>query len=449
MIVNRRLVLGFLLAICPALAAQDGTSPRQSSGATCFAPTLEEAQAHALQLPLAGRGDCSLANSSILAEYEPENGFVYKIPVVWHVIHASDGTGNINRSFIDSQMKVLNEDFNALPGTNGENGRNARIWFYLADEAPDGSPTNGIDRVQNNPWFNVGPTAGPPFFPFFPALAWDTNRYLNIYTKRLPQGLLGGASLPQAGVVGTPNDWIVLSYRYVGRPSINGGAYDLGRTATHEVGHWLGLVHTFQGGCGSADCYRSGDLLCDTRPQAAPVFGCPGAEVSCGGIPVPVENHMGYANDVCKERFTPEQVNRMRCTLSNWRPDIHRPLCAAPSTTTMRSAAPNLDSYLTSPAELGTGLSFTIDTRPYDFAIVMSRTHPAQTTLPGGQVLLIDLVSPSVCSSGVLPGPDATFDFLVPLDPGLCGLAVYSQAALFGGPAPFALTNAIDFVIGG
>jgi hypothetical protein len=100
-----------------------------------------------------------------------------------------------------------------------------------------------------------------------------------------------------------------------------GYPYDEGRTTTHEVGHYLGLYHTFQGGCASASgCYTNGDLICDTNPEASPnSFPC--SNSSCGS-PDPTTNYMDYSYDTCMTEFTAEQNRRMRCTLVNWRVDL-------------------------------------------------------------------------------------------------------------------------------
>jgi len=98
----------------------------------------------------------------------------------------------------------------------------------------------------------------------------------------------------------------------------------MGRTATHEVGHYLGLYHTFCGGCGSSTaCYSTGDLICDTNREQNPTYGCPSSKTSCSS-PDPIHNYMDYTDDPCLWEFTPEQVNRIRCTLVYWRPDLYQ-----------------------------------------------------------------------------------------------------------------------------
>jgi hypothetical protein len=151
------------------------------------------------------------------------------------------------------------------------------------------------------------------------ALNWDTKRYLNIYTNDAA-GYLGYATFPQQNA-GQAQDGVVLLWSSVGRNSLGGPPYNLGRTATHEVGHWLGLFHTFQGGCGTAGApYTSGDLISDTNREKDPAFGCTPAASACAGAGMnPIENYMDYSNDACMNKFTPEQMNRMRCAITNFR----------------------------------------------------------------------------------------------------------------------------------
>ncbi|MFI4882797.1 MAG: M43 family zinc metalloprotease [Phycisphaerales bacterium JB064] len=258
--------------------------------------------------------DCSLFRTVPSAEYDPSMG-VYRIPVVVHVIQRTDGTGNIPDARVHSQIDILNEDFRAIAGTLGEPGTDTGIEFYLATEDPDGNPTTGITRSTNNTWFNDGGR-------YWESLAWDTNRYMNIYTNSA-DGYLGYVpDLPQGGIVGSSSDRVVILHEAFGR-----GApfrpFDLGRTATHEVGHYLGLYHTFDGGCGSStSCNTTGDLICDTNGQDSPTWGCPGSATSCGR-PAPFDNYMDYSDDRCMNKFTAEQARRIRCTLENYRTELY------------------------------------------------------------------------------------------------------------------------------
>jgi hypothetical protein len=123
--------------------------------------------------------------------------------------------------------------------------------------------------------------------------------------------------------IGNNNDRVVVLWSAFGRNSPL-PPFHQGRTATHEVGHYFGLEHTFNGGCSTATppgCYTSGDLICDTNSESSPVFGCPSSPSSCS-TPDPFHNYMDYSDDTCMEEFTPEQSRRVRCTLEHWRTDL-------------------------------------------------------------------------------------------------------------------------------
>ncbi len=261
----------------------------------------------------AGPSDCGYWTNSPQPEYQPT--FFYDIPVVFHVIQNTAGDGFLSAATLQDQIDVLNEDFQAIAGSPGAPGTNGMIRFHLATTDPQGNPTNGITYSTNDTWYMDSGNYWDP-------LAWDTHRYLNIYTNVIPCCYGYVADFPQTGIVGTNEDRVVLWWEAVGKQPTSGWPGNMGRTATHEVGHYLGLYHTFDSGCGSAsDCYGTSDLICDTNQQKKPNYGCPGSTSSCGSED-PFHNYMDYTDDVCLWEFTPEQVNRMRCVLVNWRPDV-------------------------------------------------------------------------------------------------------------------------------
>lgn len=239
----------------------------------------------------------------------------YRIPVVVHVIQSTSGSGFLSEADVQSQIDILNEDFLALPGTNGALGNDAQIEFYRPTEDPDGNPSNGITYSTNNTWYNDG--GG-----YYNTLAWDTNRYLNIYTNTASGALGYVPDLPQGGIAGSNQDRVVILWSAFGRNSAFGPPFNQGRTATHEVGHYLGLYHTFSNGCGSASsCYTTGDRICDTPQESSPSSGCPTSKATCGSND-PEENYMDYSNDLCMTEFTVEQNYRMRCSLEGYREDL-------------------------------------------------------------------------------------------------------------------------------
>lgn len=259
--------------------------------------------------------DCDFSSTNINPLYDPSVE-TYQIRVVVHVIANSSGTqGVISDEQVRSGIRILNEDFNAIAGTNGEPGTFANIEFVLADTDPDGNPTDGITNSNNDTWFNDGGS-------YWESLNWDPTRYMNVYTTTAGGALGYVSGFPsEAGFPGSTQDRVVVLWESYGEDAPYGPPFDQGRTLTHEVGHYLGLFHTFQGGCDSGGCYTSSDLICDTNPESGPNFGC-GPSSTCGSVD-PTDNYMDYSDDLCMNKFTPEQVNRMRCSLLNYRTDIY------------------------------------------------------------------------------------------------------------------------------
>lgn len=254
--------------------------------------------------------DCSNSFTNPAPEYDPSVAR-YRIPVVFHVLQHPNGSGFVPDSAIQSQIDILNQDFLALSGSLGGNGTNTEIEFFLADVDPSGNPSSGITRHANSQWYNDKGN-------YASAVGWDTTRYLNIYTNTAG-GNLGYAYVPNGGgVVGNSFDGVRILWTTVGFNAPAGPPYNLGRTTTHEVGHYLGLYHTFTGGCASASgCASNGDLICDTNPEAGPNYS-PCSRTTCGS-PDPTDNYMDYSDDICMQQFTPDQARRMRCTLENFR----------------------------------------------------------------------------------------------------------------------------------
>ncbi len=260
--------------------------------------------------------DCSFTFTNPSSDYDTVE--IYEIPVVVHIIEHTNGDGQISDALVHSQIDVLNEDFQALAGTPGAPGFNVGVNFVLASTDPIGNPTTGITRVVDNTWFNDNGS-------YWNTLAWDTSKYMNVYTNSADGNLGYVPDLPQGGAAGSNSDRVVILWSAFGRNSAGGPPYDQGRTLTHEVGHYLGLEHTFNGGCGTTStpgCYTSGDLICDTSGENSETSGCPGGKSSCGS-PDPIDNYMDYSDDTCMEIFTEEQSHRMRCSLINYRPDLY------------------------------------------------------------------------------------------------------------------------------
>jgi hypothetical protein len=268
---------------------------------------------------------------------EPEPGLeVYRIPVVVHVVHNGEPVGegyNLSDARIARQMEILNEDFRRREGTRGFNthpdGGDARIEFVLAGVAPDGSPTNGINRVDVRTDTSKVPSSEAQQLSLWDFYAyyryWDPGSYLNVWTLPLPGDLvdvfLGEATGPETDLPGAElllpgeplqAEGILVNAAHFGETP-GAALHNLGRTLTHEVGHYLGLLHTWGGG----EC-ATNDYCGDTPAVAAPVMACSDpAPLGCDGRPIMVENYMNYTSDACMSTFTNDQVERMRYVLEN------------------------------------------------------------------------------------------------------------------------------------
>ena len=216
-----------------------------------------------------------------------------QIPVAFHVIY-SGSTGNVSSSQINAQINVLNSAY-----------ASAGYSFYLSK----------VTRTNNRTWFGLRQGSSTEN-KMKSALRVDPATTLNIYSANPGQGLLGWATFPWMYGQSDYRHGVVLLYTTL--PGGSAAPYNLGDTGTHEVGHYLGLYHTFQGGCSG-----NGDFVSDTPAEASPAYGCPSGRDTCaGGGADPITNFMDYTDDACMNTFTSGQRGRMQWAQQTYRPNL-------------------------------------------------------------------------------------------------------------------------------
>lgn len=250
----------------------------------------------------------------------------YRIPVVFHVIHMN-GPENISDAQIRSQIDVLNEDFQRMQGTRGEGpGSRLPVEFFLAQKDPSGECTSGINRIWSPfTYHGMSPGFGSTQEQLVNLAYWNPERYLNVWlVHSISNNVLAYANVGYSG--SGSFDGVVMASKNTGRVGSTDSPYNLGRTLTHEVGHWLGLLHTFTGGCQGwsfPECGWQGDQVCDTPQYEGVYYSCAKAvETPCPDYypppqpTLPTNNYMGYSEDSCLDAFTQGQVDRMDSVLA-------------------------------------------------------------------------------------------------------------------------------------
>jgi hypothetical protein len=215
----------------------------------------------------------------------PSAGGGIVINVYFHVI-SSGSVGNIPDTMIADQMSVLNAAFSG------------RGYSLVLIETT---------RTSNTTWYNG--CYGSAERKMKNALRKGTADDLNIYSCNPSNGILGYATFPSSYSRSPSLDGVVILDQSM--PGGTAKPYNLGDTATHEVGHWMGLYHTFQGGCTNSS--TSGDYVTDTSAEGSAAYGCPDGRDSCATLSGldPITNFMDYTDDACMFEFTGGQTTRM------------------------------------------------------------------------------------------------------------------------------------------
>lgn len=216
------------------------------------------------------------------------------VPVFYNVVTTNTGAGDLSSTQITNQMNVLNA---AYAGSG--------FQFSLA----------GSKRTANTTWYN-GCAKSNVERSMKRALAVDPSHTLNVYSCGLGSGLLGYATFPSYYPESSyMHGVVVLNSSFPGGSATN---YNAGDTMTHEVGHYLGLFHTFQGGCN-----EPGDSVADTPAEASPATGCPVNRDTCPSAGMdPTTNFMDYTYDACMSTFSTDQRIKAQDTVSTFRPSL-------------------------------------------------------------------------------------------------------------------------------
>ena len=295
-----------LLAAGMAAVAPTGTGAIaiQSAAADCFEP-------HAMQTGARGPGEVRVdPNTKVLREAPTVQARLaageVTIPTYIHFITATDLTADQQlarqQQSVD-QIRVLNRGYS---GRSSSSAVDTPFRFSLAAPA---------DFTVDSAWSTMkyGSTAETEAKTALRVGGSDT---LNIYAANIGGGLLGWATFPQKYARNPINDGVVLLADSM--PGGKAAPYNRGDTGTHEVGHWLGLYHTFQGGC-----TKSNDLVADTPAESKPGYGCPKGRDSCRADGVdPIHNFMDYSDDTCMDRFTAGQSERLSSQWATYRATV-------------------------------------------------------------------------------------------------------------------------------
>jgi hypothetical protein len=261
-----------------------GSSTSSARGADAREPSLNQVAA---EVPASAKG-------------KGGKGFSATVPVYFHVVTPDGVTGNVTLAQIKEEIRVMNAGFSGAEG-----GVDTGFRFSLA----------GVDRTVNAEWYFAGPTTSGER-AMKRTLKQGGANALNYYSTTAG-AYLGWAYFPNILENATSYlDGIVVDWESMpGTSTRYADKYDLGKTGTHEAGHWINLHHTFNGGCNNW-----GDYVDDTPAQSVATFGCPEGQDTCKepGLD-PIHNYMDYSFDSCYNQFTAGQAARMQDAWLFWR----------------------------------------------------------------------------------------------------------------------------------
>lgn len=251
---------------------------------------------------------------------------LHTLPIVFHIV-SENNQGDVPDAEVLAALQNLNEAFENIGFYDPNTGVDTEIQFCLVKQDPSGLATTGITRTES-PLTNV--TAENEDKDLKALIHWDPLCYINVYivneieSASAGAGVRGYANFPSGH--GAPTDGIVVESRTIGQSKVNT------TVLIHEMGHYLGLYHTFNGGCTNNDCLQDGDRICDTPPDnsTAPA-PCSDAYNSCttdaqsglpSDMPDPINNYMDYGYQDCHNEFTLGQKERMKMAIMNVRSSL-------------------------------------------------------------------------------------------------------------------------------